>query len=138
MKAGLMLRYECADDEVTAKDLESVLKECLPECGVTRAVRRPRPSAAGTRDAILTVAVITLILTIPPAVKNSLDLADRFKLKDRCERLIAWAKARRARRKVNPFAAVPPNGKLISLDQASPEQLLEAIAGPEAPSRPQP
>lgn len=138
MKPGLMLRWDCPDDPEAGTELESALREHFPGCDLGRTVKRPRPPAAGTRDAVLTVAVITLVLTIPSAVKNSLDLAERFKLKARCERLVAWAKARRARRKVNPFAAVPPNGKLIPLDQARPDQLLEAIAGPESPSRPQP
>ena len=62
------------------------------------------------------------------------DLAVRLQLKQKVEQLIAWAKERRTRSQRNPFVVLPPDHKVVPLDQAGPEQLLDAIAARAANS----
>jgi hypothetical protein len=69
-----------------------------------------------------------LILSIPPAIQSAWDLAQRIKLKEKIDKLIAWAKDRSVRGKVNPSVLLPPEGKAVPLDQAASQQILDAVA----------
>jgi hypothetical protein len=73
------------------------------------------------------VAIIALILAIPPAIQSVWDLAQRIKLKEKIDKLIAWAKDRSAHGKVNASVLLP-EGKAVPLDQAAPQQILDAVA----------
>jgi len=81
------------------------------------------------------IAIIALVLSIPPAIQSTWDLAQRIKLKEKIDKLIAWAKDRSARGKANPSVVLPPEGKAVPLDEAAPQQILDAIAAQAAAHR---
>lgn len=114
-----------AADGVT--DLALFLEEELPDW--ERAVREQTERKVVTRgDAAIVLATLTLVLTIPQAVQASWDLAQRMKLKEKVERLIAWARERRERGEPNPDIIFPLDARPLPLDQATPQQILDAIA----------
>lgn len=112
-------------------DLAQWLQREFPSAHV-ETNHRPAPTPPGEhRDLNTTLNVAILILALPQGVKATVDLADRYHLREKLARLIAWAKERRARRLRNPFVALPPHDLKVPLDQAKPEQLLDAVAAPE-------
>jgi hypothetical protein len=47
------------------------------------------------------IAIIALVLSIPPTIQSTWDLAQRIKLKEKIDKLIAWAKDRSDQGKAN-------------------------------------
>ena len=114
--------------DADAQALADFLAGEFPDWPARVGSSQPPPQRPGTRDAGATLAVIALVLSLSGAVKNALDLAERIKLQQKFERLIAWAKDRQARRLRIPSVVIPPHGRPVRLDQAKPEQLLAAVA----------
>jgi hypothetical protein len=112
---------ECRD---AAEDLVKFLANELPDWQSHLA--QQASSAEVERSDPLTI--IALILSVPPAIQSSWDLAQRIKLKEKIDRLIGWAKARKARDNINPSVVLPPEGQAVPLDKAVPQQILDAIA----------
>jgi hypothetical protein len=122
------LRFEGEQAEANARTLADFLAQELPDWQTRVVPCPPKSKPDETRDAGIVIALVTLVLILPSALKDGLDLADRIQLKPKIERLIAWAKERRGRRLKNPFVVLPPHGTPLPLDQAMPEQLLDAVA----------
>jgi hypothetical protein len=127
-KQDFQFIFDGPDAQADAHALDAFLKTEFSDWSVHISRIQPLPSAPDKRDAALFVAIIALIVALPSGIKDGIDLADRILLKPKLDRLIAWAKERRAKRLRNPFVAVPPQNTPIPLDQAKPEQLLDAIA----------
>jgi hypothetical protein len=133
-KQELEFRFEGKQAEADAQALAGFLAQEFPDWPARVSPSQPPPNPPGTRDAATTIVIIALIVALPSGIKDGLELADR--LKPKIDRLIAWAKERRARRQRNPFIALPPHGTSLPLDQVKPEQLLAAVAA-QAPKPPQ-
>lgn len=118
-KQELEFRFEGKQAEADAQELAGFLAQEFPDWPSRVGPSQPSPNPPGTRDAATTIVIIALIVALPSGIKDGLELADR---------LIAWAKHRRARRQRNPFIALPPHGTSLPLDQVKPEQLLDAVA----------
>ena len=132
----LELQFDGPHAEADAQALAEHLAREFPSAS-TRFVRKENSTRAdGTRDLPLIIPILALLVALPAAVKHSLDVNDRLELTKKCARLVAWAKERRARRQQNPFVVLPPHGVKTPLDQAQPEQLVNALAGPEEPPKP--
>jgi hypothetical protein len=128
------LRFEFTgtDAREDAASLTKFLASELPGW-TSRIVEEPKsPKRDGTKSPELTVAIITLMVALPSGVKDGLDLADRFKLKEKIDRLISWAKERRARGQRNPFAILPPNNKPVPLDDLRTSDLLNVLTPPSS------
>ncbi len=128
----ITLEFAGPDASGDAQAFAEFLKELLPDCPTTITSRETTSPAGadGTRDPALIVAVIAVMFAVPSGIKDGLELADRLRLRGRLTKLIAWAKARRARRQQNPFVALPPHGVKVPLDQADPDQLLDGLSQP--------
>ena len=135
-KEEFEFRFDGPQAEADAQVLAGFLAKEFPDWHARVSRSQPPAKPPGTKDAALTVAIIALIVALPGALNDGLDLADRLKLTPKFERLIAWARERRARGQKNPFLALPPHGTPVPLDQAKPAQLLDAVAA-LAPKPPQ-
>lgn len=131
-KQGFEFHFDGPQAEVASREMANFLAKEFPGCTTGVQQRQPSHKAEGTRDAGTTVAIIALVFSLPGVTKNTLDVADRLKLKEKLTRLIAWAKERRARRRQNPFLILPPHGLKLPLDQAKPDQLLDAVTDPSS------
>lgn len=135
---ALEFTFSGPDAQADAEALGVFLAREFPDWRTHRPSTPAPTQGTGRRDLPIAIPILALILTAPAALKHSLDLADRLKLQSKFDRLIAWAKERRAQASRNPFLAVPPSGASVPLAQAKPEQLLEAVAPqtPKPPSEP--
>ena len=122
---------DAADD---AQALAVFLEQELPDWPARVGPSQSPPKRPGTRDAGTTLSIIALALSLPGVAKNALDLAERSKLQQKFERLIAWAKQRRAGRLDVPVVIIPPHRTPVRLDQVKPEQLLAAVPAQMPPS----
>ena len=127
MKQEIELNFDGQGADNDARELADFLAKELPDWPARVGPGKVAPSAPGTRGGATTLAIIALVLALPGTIKNTIDLAERMKLKTQLERLIAWAKERRARGARNPVITLPPHGAPVPLDQAKPEQLLGAL-----------
>lgn len=71
------------------------------------------------------LAALAVVLALPGAIKNTLDLAQRLKLKQKLDRLIEWVKQRPEIR----ITIVSGRGPSIRLDRATPAQIMERNSG---------
>jgi len=116
--------FDGSDASDSAEALVDFLKQILPDWPARRhPTPNRRPQMRG--DAL---DLITFLVTIPAAVLSGWNLAVRLQFKQKFEKLIAWAKERRTRGQRNPFVVLPPDNKVVPLDQVQPEQLLDAVA----------
>jgi hypothetical protein len=120
----LQFHFRDSDSRGAADELAQFLANELPDWQPR--VEEQVLSAEGRKAD--PIAIIALVLSIPPAIQSSWDLAQRIKLKEKIDKLIAWAKDRSARGKVNPSVLLPPEGKAVPLDQAASQQILDAVA----------
>jgi hypothetical protein len=125
----LQFHFRDSDSRGAADELAQFLANELPDWQPR--VEEQVLSGEARRDTD-PVAIIALILSIPPAIQSAWDLAQRIKLKEKIDKLIAWAKDRSARGKVNPSVLLPPEGKAVPLDQAASQQILDAVAAQSA------
>lgn len=65
---------------------------------------------------------------MPRTIRAAWDQVERFKLKEKVARLIAWTKARSPHREVNASLVPTQNQFAVPLDKAALEQTLDAIA----------
>lgn len=94
-----------------------------------RAARLEAPAAA-ERGATRSdpVAVAALILAIPSAILATMDLAQRLKLKQRVDRLLDWARSKRAADPGIELTLVTSDGRALPLDRAEAGEVLDALA----------
>ena len=114
-----------------------MLRDELPDWQSQLAEKAPSTEVERV-DPLTVIAVVSLILSVPPAIQSSWDLAQRIKLKEKIDRLIARAKARSAQGKIIPTVVLPHEGRAVPSDQAAPQQLLDAIASQSSPQRSSP
>ena len=127
--------FESPTAQADAAELEALLREQFPD-GARSMSKRPVVAAApGERNLETTLAIITLVLTVPGFINETLDLTRRARLKERMEALIMWAKRRRTAGKANPFIVLPPENKTIPLDEARPDKLLDSLSQPSTRTR---
>jgi hypothetical protein len=123
-ESPLQFHFRGSESRDAANELAQFLGKELPDW--PSQVVEQTPSGEAQRADPLTI--IALILSVPPAIESSWDLTQRIKLKEKMDRLIAWAKARAARHAINPSVMLPRSGQAVPLDQATPQQVLDAIA----------
>jgi hypothetical protein len=93
------------------------------------------PAAAETlsdidKKAIDPIAVVQLILAIPPAIMVTLDLAERIELRKKISKLIELAK--RLRNEKGTVARLEASSVSRDLDAMSPDEVLDAAANENA------
>ena len=94
---------ECRD---AANELAQLLRDELPDWQSQLAEKAPSTEVERV-DPLTVIAVMSLILSVPPAIQSSWDLAQRIKLKEKIDRLITWAKARSVQGKIIPTVVLP-------------------------------
>ena len=105
----------------------------------TRIVERPAAQAGQPTMRGDTLAILALLLALPGALKNAFDLAERIQLKAKFDRLLAWARQRRAAGRRVPTVVLPRTQRTVPLDEVRVEEVLDTIAADAAPQRgPQP
>jgi hypothetical protein len=140
-------RIEIAGSEAEA--IERELQELLQaEWGANaRRVESPTrgPEREGEKIDTATIGIgigiAALILQLPGAVKDSLDLAERIKLTQKVKRLLAWAQAKKQQNPEVRITLVSPEGRSHELDRAEPGEIVEAVSERDAaappPARPE-
>jgi len=112
------------DGEADAKELRRDLQEILGAAAVSESLPPPEPGERATDP----IAVAGLILAIPGAILAVMDLAERLRLKQKLEQLIARIKERRALRPGRTTLLLE-DGRRVALDEVEPEELLTLAAG---------
>lgn len=134
-----MLQFDFHDPQTPqdAQDLADFLRQELPAWS-SRVVtdRVPKAKEEHTRSFGDVIAVLSLIVAIPEAVNETWDLAIRMKLKEKFERLLAWAKARKAAGKPTAVVTLLPNRRSVPLEEARLDEILDTIAEQVAAQRP--
>jgi hypothetical protein len=130
----LQFHFKGSESRDAANELAQLLRDELPDWQSQLAEKAPSTEVERV-DPLTVIAVMSLILSVPPAIQSSWDLAQRIKLKEKIDRLIAWAKARSAQGKIIPTVVLPHEGSAVPLDQAAPQQLLDAIASQSSPQK---
>jgi len=124
----LQFHFRGSDSREAAEELAQFLRNELPDWQQ----RVEEPVVSGERHKVDPFTIIALILSVPPAIQSTWDLAQRIKLKEKVDRLIGWAKGRSARHEVSPSVILPPDGQAVPLDKAVPQQILDAVAAQAA------
>ncbi len=133
---NIEFRFAGPDARAEAQALADFFRQDWPDWPTRIAEQRPRDSDQAVQRGGELVAWIALILALPGALKNAFDLAERIKLKEQVERLLAWARERRARGQRNPYLVLSPEGRSVPLDEARLDEFLDALATPAARQRP--
>ncbi len=79
-----------------ADELTAILAEGEPSARIARSVATS-PSDAANKSAVDPVALVNVILAVPPAVLATIDMVDRISKRKKAEKLIAAAGACAAR-----------------------------------------
>ena len=110
------------DAEAAAKAIAGALREIFAV--------EPTRSTARAEDA-RAFDLVMLLLSIPPAIVATADLAGRLKLVERFDRLIARA-AEQKRLTGAALLIDPGDGRPIPLEQASRDQIMAALTALQA------
>ncbi len=100
-----------------------------------RIVQRPASQVAQPATRGDGLAILALLLALPGSLKNAFDLAERIQLKARFDRLIAWARERRAAGRQVPKIVLPRNQRTVPLDEVRLDEVLDSIAADIAQQR---
>jgi len=73
------------------------------------------------------IAAAALIVSLPGAAVATLDLAQRLKLREKCDRLIAWAGEKAADGEDSSIRFVKKDGRWVLLREAESKDLLESV-----------
>jgi hypothetical protein len=120
-------RFDGPESKSCADDLALFIQAEFPNYS-TKLQSSTNSGAVGTKGAGTTIAIIALILAAPGAFKNAIDIADRLELKKKMDRLIDWARNRRANGNTTPRVILPENGQDLPLEETGVDQLVNAIA----------
>jgi hypothetical protein len=71
------------------------------------------------------LAVTAVVLAVPGAILATVDLAERLKLKQKVDRLIAWAKEKLKDDTANRILLRSRRGNIVPLDRAETSQIFE-------------
>ena len=123
----LQFHFEGPQAHDDARDLADFVKHELPDWPAQTA-RDAGVVPGGGMVRGVDLETLTFLLSIPSGVLAVWDLATRMQLKAKIDRLIAWAKERRARGQRNPFIVLHPDHKAVSLDEAPAHKILDVIA----------
>jgi len=134
-REGIEFGFDGQHAEAEAQAYAEFLAQEFPT-GASRSPTMAPCKGSGTRDAALILAIVALAIALPSALTDGLEVSQSLELKAKFERLIVWAKDHRARGLKNPLVALHPRGTSMPLDQAKPEQLLDAVIA-NAPKLPQ-
>jgi hypothetical protein len=109
-----------------ASEFRNILAEELPEWSATLETAAP-PS--DSRDLGLTLALIGIVIAVPGAIKDGLDLAERFKLGQRLKAVLERLRNAAAKIQIEPgpLLFLPGGIAPLPLEEASPDQILQAI-----------
>ena len=123
----LQFHFEGPQAHDDARNLADFVKQELPDWPAQAACGAGTPPGGGlVRGGGL--ETLTFLLSIPSGILAVWDLATRMQLKAKIDRLIAWAKERRARGQRNPFIVLQPDNKAVPLDEAPAHKILDVIA----------
>ncbi|MDP8222208.1 MAG: hypothetical protein P9L99_02515 [Candidatus Lernaella stagnicola] len=117
--------FHCApEDESARRELQAQLADLLPDWPL----RESRAVDTHTGQKFDSLEYITVvILGLPSAVYTTWQLAEKAKLKEKLDRLIAWAQERRATHPEQQIEIELPGGEAMPLHQAKAEDMLAAI-----------
>lgn len=127
-------RIEIAGPEAEA--IEHELQELLQAEWGVRARRGEAPARGPEREGekiddatlALGISLVTLVLAVPGAIKDGLDLAEKIKLTQKVKRLIAWAQAKKQQNPAVRLTVISPEGRSHELDRADPGDIVEAVS----------
>jgi hypothetical protein len=122
----LEFHFEGAEAQDNARKLAEFLKQELPEWPAQAALEAGGLPGGGKVRGV-SLEMLTFLISIPGAVLAGWDLAVRMELKAKIDRLIAWAKERRARGQRNPFVVLQPGDQVVPLDEAPAHKILDVI-----------
>ena len=95
--------------------------------------RGSRPGSDPEKVAPDTIAAGAIaILTVPAAIKHTVDLADRLALKKKLDRLVELAKKMAKDRVQIRITLVSGGGPTVRLDRATPAEIMEMAAREES------
>ena len=123
----LQFHFEGPQAHDDARDLADFVKQELPDWPA-QAARGAGVAPGGGTVRGGGLETLTFLLSIPGGILAVWDLAARMQLKAKIDRLIAWAKERRARGKRNPFIVLQPDHKAVPLDEVPAHKILDVIA----------
>jgi hypothetical protein len=110
--------------EEAEHELQALLRETFGEEG--RRLAAPEAETSGRKIDATTLALIAIGLSIPKAILETIDLAEKMKLVERIKRLLAWAKGRG--KSGTRIALVSAKGTSVELATAEPADVIAALS----------
>ncbi|MEM9488030.1 MAG: hypothetical protein AAGC55_02735 [Myxococcota bacterium] len=118
---SLTIEISGDDAEATTAELRELFRT---EFGEDAKVHAAPPPSAGVTTRSDTMTLLTMILTIPPALLATLDIADRIKLKPKLVKLLDWARSKKTTS--NSITIHSKELGTIELSDAQLDQVMEA------------
>jgi hypothetical protein len=115
-----MIEITGPEAEEAGRELQALLRETFGEEG--RRIATPEADTSGRKIDPATLALVTFIVALPGAIRNTLDLAEKMKLIERIQRLIAWARGRG--KSGTRIALVSSSGTSVDLTQVEPADVV--------------
>ena len=119
-------QFQAKTDDPQIHELKTLLADILPDWPQQTVEKTIQPSGIN-RTGPDPIAVAALLLAIPGAMVASWDLAERIKLKEKIDRLLAWVQERAATLSQSSPTMHLPNGKVIPLNTVKPEEILDML-----------
>lgn len=116
-------QFQAKTDDPHIHALKTVLADILPDWSQHPVEKTVVPAGGVKGDPI---ALAALVVAIPGGVLAIWDLAERIKLKEKIDRLLAWVKEHAALSPSSPSVHLP-NGKVIPLNTVKPEEILDML-----------
>ncbi len=120
--SSLRLYVDGPDAERLAGELSQVIER---EFDARPRRELPSPPGAGAARGGDPVALAALVLAIPGAILAAADLAQRIKLREKVDRLIAWAKEKAGAGTPNRVEIIDAEGRAKRLDEAEVAEVIE-------------
>ena len=111
-------------DDPPVNELQTALADILPDWPQHTVEKAVLPADGVKGDAI---AIAALVVSIPSGVLAAWDLAERIKLKEKIDRLLAWVKQHATTLSPSRPNVHLPNGKVIPLNTVKPEEILDML-----------
>ena len=122
---SIEFQFQGTAREALAEELGQLLVDNFADWTQSKAAKSPVSRGDDKSDA---VAIATLILTVPPAVVATWDLAQRMQLKEKVDRLITWAQEICKKAPQSGTTIHLSDGSVVPLEQMKPEQFLDMLA----------
>ena len=123
------MRIEAKISAENAPAIDAELTAFLREQFGTEPTRTEAPPAQSVRDAGLTIAVISLLVSLPGATLETMQLAQKLKLRQRVEALIHKLRTLSPTNR-DAILLQAEGQKTLDLKTAAPDQVLDLLREP--------